>query len=140
LTQLEIAAPECVADDFGGEIVALNLKNGVYFSMRDLAAGLWTDLAAGHPVETVLGTISAHDPSLEAEAQKVIERLCKESLMRPAATTRDAAMPLAVGEALAAGRFSLELQVYDDMQDLIMLDPVHDVEITEGWPAARADS
>jgi hypothetical protein len=60
--------------------------------------------------------------------------------MRPAATARDAAMPLAVREALAAGRFSLELQVYDDMQDLIMLDPVHDVEITEGWPAARADS
>jgi hypothetical protein len=137
LKQLELAAPECVADDFGGEIVALNLKNGVYFSMRDLAAGIWIDLAAGHPVESVLGTISAHDAALKPDAQTVIERLCQEQLLRPAETAREAAAASAVREALAAGRVSLALESYDDMHDLIMMDPVHDVDAAEGWPAAR---
>ena len=37
---LEVAKPDCVADDFGGEVVVLNLVSGVYFSLRHLAAAV----------------------------------------------------------------------------------------------------
>jgi len=47
-TVLEIAAPGCAAQEFDGEVVALNLSNGIYCSFRDLGAALWCDLAAGH--------------------------------------------------------------------------------------------
>ena len=45
---LEVSTPDCVANDFDGEIVALNLSSGVYWSLRDLAAALWRDVTAGH--------------------------------------------------------------------------------------------
>lgn len=110
--QLEIAEPECVAGDFAGEIVALNLKSGVCLAMRDLAAGIWNGLAAGHPVETVLSAISAHNAALKPDAQAVIERLCREEMLRPSETARDAATVPAMREALDAGRVQLAIETY----------------------------
>jgi hypothetical protein len=28
----------------------------------------------------------------------------------------------------------LELKIYDDMQELIQLDPIHDITVSKGWP------
>ena len=64
LDVLEVAKPDCVADDFGGEVVVLNLISGVYFSLRDLAAAVWRDLAAGHPVESLIAGISRIDEQI----------------------------------------------------------------------------
>lgn len=30
-----------------------------------------------------------------------------------------------------------QLQVFEDLADLILLDPIHDVSETLGWPVAR---
>ena len=56
---LEIATPRCVADDFAGEIVALNLDTGFYFSLRGLAAAVWRDLAAHNSVGEIVSDIGA---------------------------------------------------------------------------------
>ena len=37
-TILEVAAPQCVAEDFDGEIVVLNTDSGVHFSLRGTGA------------------------------------------------------------------------------------------------------
>jgi hypothetical protein len=34
ISVLEVAKPDCVADDFGGEVVVLNIVTGVYFSLQ----------------------------------------------------------------------------------------------------------
>jgi len=31
----------------------------------------------------------------------------------------------------------VELEIFDDMQELIMLDPIHDVESFKGWPQKK---
>src|ERR1035438_9324549 len=46
--RFELASPRCVAEDFGGEIVAINLDNGRYYSLRGFAFAVWHDLLAGH--------------------------------------------------------------------------------------------
>ena len=132
-TVLEIAEPQCVAQDFEGEIVALNLASGIYYSVRDLGAVLWRDLAAGHPVETLAAqaakALGGTQPVLDFAANATAE-----GLMRPAAN------PVApVGEpqlvaALGGGPTALVFEVYEDMKSLILLDPVHEVDETRGWP------
>jgi hypothetical protein len=134
-TVLEIAAPHCVAQDFDGEIVVLNMATGIYFSVRDLGAALWSDLAAGHGVETlaalaaqVLGGIQ---PVLDFAAKAMAE-----GLMRPAPNAVMSAGEPQIAAALAGGGSSaLTFEVYEDMKSLILLDPVHEVDETRGWPA-----
>jgi hypothetical protein len=133
-TVLEIAVPHCVTQDFEGEIIALNLANGTYCSLRELGAVLWRDLAAGHPVEVLAalaagslgGTQPVHDFAANAMAQ---------GLMRPAgAAAAPAAEPQLASALAGGGEGKLVFEVYDDMKTLILLDPVHEVDETRGWP------
>ena len=134
-TILEIAAPACAAQDFEGEIVALNLSNGIYCSFRDLGAVLWRDLAAGHPVEK-LASLSAQALGGGQAVQDFVARVIAEGLMRPSSnTTPPQDRPLIVA-ALAAGTTpALTLEVYEDMKNLLLFDPVHEVDEVKGWPA-----
>lgn len=133
-TILEIAAPNCVAQDFEGEVIALNLAKGTYYSLRDLAAVLWRDLAAGHPVQT-LAALAADCLGGTQSVLDFVANLTAHDLMRLAS---NAAMPAAeprLGQALAgAGTAELVFEVFDDMNSLILLDPVHEVDEKRGWP------
>lgn len=134
-TVLEIAAPHCVAQDFDGEIVVLNMASGTYFSVRDLGAVVWRDLAAGHAVETVAalaaGILGGTQPVLDFAA-----KASAEGLMRPAASAAPSAgQPQIVAALAGGGSPTLTFEVYEDMKSLILLDPVHEVDETRGWPA-----
>ena len=138
-TILEVAAPQCVAQDFEGEIIALNLASGTYYSVRDLGAVLWRDLAAGYPVESLaalaagsLGTQPVLDFAANAEAQ---------GLMRRASGAPAPSGEPQIAAALAAGVApQLVFEVFDDMKSLILLDPVHEVDDTRGWPSLPKDA
>lgn len=129
---LEIARPQCAAEVLDGEVVALNVSSGIYVSIRGLGAALWADLAAGHPVETLADCARAHG----ADAQAVVgfaERLTEHGLMRLSTNQASAAEPTS-GDVLRGGHREIIYEVFDDMQDLILSDPIHDVDESKGWP------
>ena len=132
-TVLEVAAPQCVAQEFEGEVIALNLNSGTYYSLRDLGAELWRDLAAGHSVESLAalaaGALGAPQPVVDFAAN-----LQAQGLLRPAANGAAPAEAPRLVAALANGAAGLTFEAYEDMQSLFQLDPVHEVDETRGWP------
>jgi hypothetical protein len=139
LAMLEVAAPHSVAQDFDGEIIVLNMASGTYYSLRDLAAVLWRDLAAGHSVETV----AAFAAKVEGGSQAVLEFAAKvtaEGLMRPAATAVVASGEPQIIAALVGGSPTLTFEIFEDMKSLILLDPVHETDDARGWPAVPTDA
>jgi hypothetical protein len=132
LTFLEVAVPRCSAEDFDGEIVAINLDTGRYFSIKDAAAIIWHDLAGGHAVETIRAAVG-DDAALVAAIDHYIGEVSNEGLMRPAA------VPAAAAAALqsAPGMAHPSLESFGDMESLLLLDPVHEVDDSEGWPLPR---
>lgn len=133
LTILEIASPQCVAEEFDGEIVALNMDTGTYFSVRDAAARLWHDLANGHAVEALVEQAGADTP-LGRAIVSFVEAIQKEGLMRPA---QSMSAPTAATAPLLANAEETQmpvLEAFHDMQSLLLLDPVHEVDEEEGWP------
>jgi hypothetical protein len=135
-TTLEIARPDCAAEVLQDEVVALNLETGVYFSLRGLAVSLWHDLAAGHPVEE----LARHADEQADSAARVSEfaaELTRYGLMRPGAARPVPGEP-ATPRALADGTREIVFEVYEDMQDLILSDPIHDVDETIGWPGLES--
>lgn len=132
VTHLEIAVPNCSAEDFDGEIVAINLQTGRYFSIRDAAATVWNDLAAGHAVEAIGAAVSG-DAALAGAVERYVGDLLKEGLMRPAAAPGTAAVALLSSPAMPHPM----LESFGDMESLLLMDPVHEVDDTEGWPRQR---
>lgn len=134
-TVLEIAAPGCAAQEFDGEIVALNLSNGIYCSFRDLGAVLWRDLAAGHPVETMSALLAPALGGTQA-VEDFAARITAEGLMRPATDAVPVQGQPQVVAALAGGMApTLTFEVFEDMKNLLLFDPVHEVDEVKGWPA-----
>lgn len=132
-TILEVAAPECAAEDFDGEIVAMHLDTGMYFSMADTAAVLWRDLAAGHSAESLV-RLAGQNNELANAVERFVVELVDAGLMRKAGAAPVASEPARFG-AVTAGDTALPvLEAFGDMKKLLLLDPVHDVDEKAGWP------
>jgi len=133
----ELAAPACVADDFGGEIVAINLNDGLYFALRGMAHAVWQDLIAGLSPKTVVDGLAGVDPALADATASFIADLERRGLIRPsvlAVATDQSAASIALAQA---GAEPPVIEVFDDMVDLFEADPIHDVDEEVGWPVRR---
>ena len=136
-TILEVASPECAAEDFDGEIVAMHLDTGMYFSMGDTAAVIWRDLAAGHSAESLV-RLAGNNKELGNAVERFVVELVDSGLMRKAAGARAPAEPARFGASVNDGAALPVLEAFGDMKKLLLLDPVHEVDEKAGWPEAKA--
>jgi hypothetical protein len=135
MDQFEPDSPNVLAEDFGGEIVAIHIESGRYYSLRGLAGAVWNDLAAGHSATAIGQAVTAVDGGLGDATRQFIARLQAEHLIRQRSAPATAAAALASVAAAASG--PPELERFDDMADLIKADPIHEVDETLGWPVRR---
>jgi hypothetical protein len=136
---LSIANPPCVADSFGGEVVALNLDTGYYFSLPGLAGAIWRDLIAGHSATVIVKELADVDEKVGQSAEKFIDDLVEFGLMRDVQEPKTPPAPPEYRQMLDAGDLKLVLTPYDDMKDLVMTDPIHEVDEETGWPVRAGD-
>jgi hypothetical protein len=130
----EIAEPDCVAEDFGDEVVVLNSATGVYFSLTDLAAGVWRDLMAGHSVNSLISGIGGVDKHASQATLDFIRNLEAAGLLRQRSAPVSIASSAKSIALATAGKTRLTIESFDDMKDLILADPIHDVDEEIGWP------
>ncbi len=162
--QLRINAPHIVHETIDGETILIHLGTGAYYSLEGIGAHVWgLALATGEEGEIVADVQARYDadPQLVAEGvESLLRRLLEEELLVSAETTSDGAAgdapAVAVGEADeaapgeasprpadSASSFPAEfvapvLSKYTDMQEFMLIDPIHDVEQEAGWPHVKA--
>lgn len=135
------ADPDSVlADDLDGEIVLLHLATGNYYSLAGSGAEIWRELATGKSLEILIEDLGklypASTDAIGASVAKFVEELVAEELLSTgaAASEAQAPEPTAPTAARAATFEPPALAKYTDMQDLLLLDPIHEVD-EAGWPA-----
>ena len=119
----ELAAPDVVSDVLDDEAVIINLDTGVYFQAVGDASRIWVSVING------ADTCIALDEGPRQELDQFVSLLVGHGLVRPRS---EGDSPGTVLSEWAVG--ALILDSHDDLQDLLALDPVHDVESTAGWP------
>jgi hypothetical protein len=127
-----VASKEIVFESFDGEAVVLDLSTGKYFGFSDSGSGVWQALSSGVSADALAGS-SAIAP---AELENFISRLLEFGLLVPA-NTASQPLPSDLLSQLAAAREPLSVDVHDDLADLIVVDPIHEVEEPLGWPAVK---
>lgn len=130
-------SPNVVADVVDNEVVAVNLESGTYFSLFQQSAWLWTALTSGQPVGIVVETVEDHSPYSRDDVLAFLADLVRYDLIEPL-THQDSSGLLieALSELPPAPFAPLVINVHRDLQDILLLDPVHDSDET-GWPEAR---
>jgi hypothetical protein len=133
---------QIVYETFDDEVLVINLDTGTYHSLTGASSRLWAMLVSGAPAEAIVTALTRahdHDPALMANAVRAfLARLTAENLVVQD-TTPDAFAPQDVTEMPGGSKppfTGFELSTFTDMQDLLLLDPIHDVE-EAGWPLAK---
>ncbi len=135
---VQIDETRIVHEEIDGEVIAIDLATGAYFSMRGTATVVWRLLAHGpiadqQIVEAVLERSEGVPPGAKDEVTEFIAQLRDHKLVSDSVTiTLSASLPS--GEA---GPYSTPVvEKYTDMEELILLDPVHEVDAV-GWPTPK---
>ncbi|MBA4096246.1 MAG: hypothetical protein C0484_05675 [Rhodospirillum sp.] len=123
------------ARSFGDEVIAANFVRGVYYSLLGPAAQIWEGLVAGVPLDRVVAEVSAlsdaEPAAFAAATTSLVEALLAEGLLVEGPPAEEKAWQAVAG---SEGQYGLPtLERFTDMEDLLLLDPVHDVE-EMGWP------
>ena len=127
---------DVVSEVLNGEAIVIHLKSGTYYSMLASGADIWNGLLAGYSVDEIAGRLARGVDSERArivdETTKFASELVSEGLIIAIDPDTDTARHLDDFEP--AGEFETpELQKYTDMQELLLVDPIH--EVTDaGWP------
>jgi hypothetical protein len=131
----QVVAPSVVSEIIDGEAVIMDLRSGHYYSARGCGATIWGCIELGRGDRQIIEHVVAHyavDATQAASAVAAfIASLLEHDLVRAAAPGH----PTDPDEAPASReKFTAPtLEVYTDMQDLLLLDPIHDVD-EAGWP------
>lgn len=121
------------------EVIAINLTTGTYFSLRDSAADVWSLLLCGADVENVSAALAAADgldaSTIVEDIRVYIAALVEAGLLIDDDGALDVAASLpTIIRAYAAPT----VERYDDMEELLLLDPIHEVD-DAGWPVVSAE-
>jgi hypothetical protein len=133
-----VNAPTVVGEIIDDEAVILNLQTGLYFNTAGSGAEIWAGLGSGASVAALAARLAGRfdiDAATAADAVATfLTTLEGYELVRSEDAPADATQvaPAARGgEAFAPP----VLGTHSDLDDLLRLDPIHDVD-QMGWPIA----
>jgi hypothetical protein len=130
-------SPPIIQETIDEETIIVNLQTGRYYSLNPVGTYVWGAIESGAAVDDIAADIAeqlvAESGTVEGNVRAFVDQLVEEELIVP----REDDAPAAQGPARLAGSVAYEapaLNRYTDMQELLLLDPVHEVDAA-GWPA-----
>jgi hypothetical protein len=125
-----------------GEVILIDLTTGSYYSLRDAGAEVWNAIEKGADEDGIGDAVERRYEGPRAEIRsavgRLLDELAAEGLIEPADEDAGSDAASAAPPSDANGRTPFQVPVLEkhtDMQDLILLDPVHEVD-PRGWPHA----
>jgi hypothetical protein len=140
-----VTNPQVIHETIEGETIIIDLASGTYFSLQGAAPAIWNAIADGRSDEQIVAHLEtlyeADAAELGAAVERFLAQLSDDQLIAPSESGADHAPAAeAAHPAQRTGFVPPRLERYTDMQDIILLDPVHKVA-SRGWPhAAQAAS
>lgn len=129
------ASEKVLAKEFDGELTLINLSTGVYFAAGGPALDVWQSFEKGLSLAMTAKSLASRYEIEEEEAYKEASKLAtlfvQHGLLMPALTAVEEVL---TDKPISRVSWSAPwFEDYGDMQDLLLLDPVHD--LNEGaWP------
>ena len=155
MTLYRISTSQVIEETIDDEVMIVDLESGNYYSLDKAGADIWhliktkEGASAGQLVASCVERYEGSRVEIENGVRQLVAELEQEKLI--VAAQRNGSSALANGKM--GGKMSavhgspsqkLRFEVpilhkYTDMQDLLLLDPIHEVDET-GWPNPKGPS
>ena len=147
-SRYKINAPHIVHEVFDDhEAAIINLKSGNYYSLDPVGAFVWAHIESGatvgEVVEKILGRYEARPAEVSRDVGSFLATLEQEELIVRNSDTvpKPDGQRVKIGIDGNGGKIAFTpplIARYDDMQELLLLDPIHEVDDT-GWPNRKQE-
>ncbi|MEN8221978.1 MAG: PqqD family protein [Acidobacteriota bacterium] len=133
---------DVIFEDFGDEIVLVNLKNGNYYSINKTGRVIWELLSNGSFSGQISAALSGRYPGekdMEKNVDAFIADLESEGLLISSGIVKTESGNISEPELNELFRDGEKfpgdpvMEKYTDQQEILLLDPIHEVSGL-GWP------
>jgi hypothetical protein len=135
----ELATPAIIHELLGDEVIIISFADGDYHSLRGTAAHIWGDLVLGLDTEAIIADVgqsfdtTGHD--VGADVRAFLTTLSDRGLIRPASDPARLAPATSAPQNGAPMEYDVPTcETFTEMRELMLLDPVHEVDPSLGWP------
>jgi transcriptional regulator of heat shock response len=141
-----INSSKVIHETIDGETVIVNLDSGNYYSLDKVGADIWECIVKNVPMHRIIETIASQYTGEREEIEKAMYQFVDEMQQENLIAINESHGY--VSEAHIGPEDETEqmkelsifatpvLHKYSDMQDLLLLDPIHEVDET-GWPNVK---
>ncbi len=142
-TCYRVASPQITSEILDDEVMIINLKNGHYFNISGSGTEIWDLLQQGSSVNQLLSRLGqcyqGNEATFQSHLEDFLNSLQKEELIAAFTAENGASDTQPSSPAVSQKNFTPPvLSKYSDMQELLLLDPIHDVD-DAGWPQAKTN-
>ena len=122
------------ADVTDGIAIIINSETGIYFGMNGLGTAVYEKLMNGASLESILEALKSMTGA-PADIEKRLNDFVKamldnELIMEGSASNAE----VNLDSSIASGdNFELKVEEYNDAQELLLADPIHEVKEETGW-------
>ena len=139
--KIAVNLPNIVSETIDGEVVIVNLVVGDYYSLLKTAADIWNLIERGttrsNIVENLQHNYDCSDIDLAAEVDRFIAKLDREGLIEISEGEESSSAPESSEPTEKAKFKSPAIEKFTDMEELLLLDPIHEADEEKGWPNAK---
>lgn len=129
--------PRVVHETIDGEVILIQIETGYYYSLGGSGARMWRLLEGGRSIDEVAAALEetyGPSPEIRSAIERLTEELRGETLLEPLEGDADPSSAEDVPASETAVPFVAPLlERYEDMQDFLLVDPIHEVD-DSGWP------
>jgi len=143
--QAKINFSKIVHETIDGEVIIINFENGVYYSLNPAGTFIWSCIQKNFKVAEILDEIARmylrNQEEIKTDVLRFLNDLSKEELIliekgEENEVFKEKAVPESKGDTSLTKFEKPGLQKYTDMKEMLLLDPIHEVDET-GWPVAK---
>jgi hypothetical protein len=137
-----IETPEVVSDIIDGEAIMLHRLYGDYFSTDGVGGLIWQWIGEGRSRSQILSMLNARFSASPAEIATAVDSfladLVTHKLVREIIEGDESATETIEPQTNPEAEFVRPtLHVYSDIRNMVLLDPIHDVDENIGWPMPK---
>lgn len=125
------------ADITDGVAIVINSETGIYYGMNALGTAVFENLLNGVSTENILKALKALPnvpQDIENTFNAFINKIQAKELVIPAGASDQEA---SFSEENYADGFEITVDEYDDAQELLLADPIHEVKEETGWTGEK---
>jgi hypothetical protein len=133
---LYVDPDQVVHDTIDGETVVVALETGTYYTITGSGVDMWSIVADQAGFAEAVGYLQARFPAESDEIRsrfvEWLDEMLAEGLVQVRTGHQTPGAPVPV--AHAAPYEPPGLVRFEDLQSLILLDPIHEADVHAGWP------